>query len=162
MRPLRALALIFIILVATPAGALAASAEAIDRDVSAALARLYANVKGARELGQRATAILLFPTIGKAGALRRGGRSVGYFKTSGGKTGYALFFMSDKAARRVEKSEGGAVASLPGLHVVRRKDGALKGEAGRNAVYALAFDQLGRLSEASLGGQKYSRTRPGG
>ena len=29
-------------------------------------------------------------------------------------------------------------------------------------LYAIAFDQLGRLTEASMGGQKFSRLRPGG
>ena len=45
--------------------ALAASAAEIDRDVTAALQTLYANTPGAKDLGNQAKGILVFPNIVK-------------------------------------------------------------------------------------------------
>src|SRR6202163_4290597 len=69
----------------------AGSAGEINAGVSATLDRFYRQVPGARELGARAAAILVFPTIVKAGfgvggeygegAMRIGGRTVGYYNT---------------------------------------------------------------------------------
>lgn len=93
--------------------ALAASAAAIDRDVTAALGKLYGTNPEARQLGWQAKAILVFPSIVKAGflfgaqygegALRRQGKTVAYYNTAAASYGlqagvqdfgYALFFMS--------------------------------------------------------------------
>jgi len=49
--------------------ALAASAAEIDRDVTAALQTLYANTPGAKDLGNQAKGILVFPNIVKGGFL---------------------------------------------------------------------------------------------
>jgi hypothetical protein len=49
--------------------ALAATAQEIDRDVTAALQTLYANTPGARDLGDQAKGVLVFPNIVKGGFL---------------------------------------------------------------------------------------------
>ena len=103
--------------------ALAASTAEIDRDVDAALARMYDAVPNAKTLGSRAKGVLVFPSIVKAGflfgaqygegALRRQGRSAGYYNSVAAsyglqagvqKFGYALFFMSDSALQYLDKS----------------------------------------------------------
>ena len=71
--------------------AVAASKAEINRDVDAALAILYAKDPDARALAGRAKAVLVFPSIVKAGfllgaqygdgALRAKGRTVGYYNT---------------------------------------------------------------------------------
>ena len=92
--------------------ALAASAADINRDANAVLAKLYANKPEAKKLASQAKAILIFPSIYKAGfmfgaqygegVLRKGNKSVGYYNTvaasygwqAGAQAfGYALFFI---------------------------------------------------------------------
>src|SRR5262245_50577188 len=94
----------------------AASAAELQRDGRTALNQLYARQKSAKMLGQKARAILVFPSIVKAGfmfggqigegVLFRGGKAEGYYNTVAGsygfqagiqKYGYALFFMSNDA-----------------------------------------------------------------
>ena len=56
-------------LVLSGKSALAASAAEIDQDVTAALQTLYANTPGAKDLGNQAKGILVFPNIVKGGFL---------------------------------------------------------------------------------------------
>lgn len=102
----------------TAGTALAASAHQINRDVDRALGALYAAQPKARDLGKRAKAILVFPKIIKAGliiggqggdgALRVGGKTVGYYNIAAASFGlqagaqtfsYALFFMTEFCSR---------------------------------------------------------------
>ncbi len=104
--------------------ALAASAAEINRDANAVLAKLYQSKPDAKKLAAQAKAILIFPTIYKAGfmfgaqygegVLRRGNKSVGYYNTvaasygwqAGAQAfGYALFFMNESALSYLDKSE---------------------------------------------------------
>jgi lipid-binding SYLF domain-containing protein len=67
------------------------TAAEIDRDVTAALNDLYRAESGAEALGLKAEAILVFPDVIKAGliiggqygegAMRRGGKTTGYYST---------------------------------------------------------------------------------
>ena len=122
------LVLVLAVLVATPLSAtpvLAASAAEINRDAEAAVARLVAAVPSARELAQKAKAVLVFPSIVKAGfmfgaqygdgALRRQGKTVGYYNTVAASYGlqagvqsfgYALLFMNDAALAQLDKTGG--------------------------------------------------------
>ena len=78
--------------------ALAASAAEIDRDVTAALQTLYANTPGAKDLGNQAKGILVFPNIVKGGflfaaqygdgSLRKEGRTVGYYRSLAASYGF--------------------------------------------------------------------------
>src|SRR5271163_2712996 len=89
---------------------LSPTAAEIDQSVSAALRDLYAHNGGAKVLGAKAKAVLVFPDIKKGafivgaqwgyGALRKGARSIGYYRTAAAsyglqagvkKFGYALF-----------------------------------------------------------------------
>jgi hypothetical protein len=109
----------------TPGPALAASAAEIDRDVTRAIQDMYAKEPKSKDLVARSKGILVFPNIVKAGfmfggqygegALRKGGRTVGYYNTvaasygfqAGIQTyGYALIFMTDAALKYLNKSEG--------------------------------------------------------
>ena len=72
--------------------AIAASAAEINRDVDAAVAGMYAAVPDTRQLASRAKAVLVFPSIVKAGflfgaqygegALRQRGKTVGYYNSA--------------------------------------------------------------------------------
>ncbi|MGZ9058661.1 MAG: twin-arginine translocation pathway signal protein, partial [Burkholderiaceae bacterium] len=77
--------------------AYAASAAELSRDAQAALQSLYAKVPAAKTIGAKAQAVLVFPKITKAGlgiggqygdgALIKGGKTVGYYNTTGLSTG---------------------------------------------------------------------------
>src|SRR5215470_10948238 len=96
--------------------AVAATAAEINRDVDAAITKLYGQVPAARTLAQKAKAVLVFPSVVKAGfmfgaqygdgALRRQGKTVGYYNTVAASYGlqagvqsfgYVLMFMNDSA-----------------------------------------------------------------
>ncbi|HMB35912.1 MAG TPA: twin-arginine translocation pathway signal protein, partial [Methylomirabilota bacterium] len=116
--------------------ALAASAAEINKDASAALAKLYEKVPEARTLGAQAKGILVFPNIVKAGFLFGGqygegvlfkrGKHAGYFNTIAASYGlqagvqsfgYALFFMTDSALAYLDKSEGFEIGVGPSIVV---------------------------------------------
>src|SRR5256884_6316538 len=116
--------------------AVAGSEAAIDRDVSAALTRMYDSVPNSRALGGQARGILVFPNIVKAGflfgaqygegALRQQGRTTGYYNTVAASYGlqagvqvfgYALFFMSDSALRYLDTSGGVQARARPSIVV---------------------------------------------
>src|SRR5262245_27922036 len=73
------------------------SASKLDSDGRAALNQLYAKVPAAKALGSKAVAILVFPSITKAGlgiggqygegVLLKGGKTVAKYKTTGVSTG---------------------------------------------------------------------------
>jgi lipid-binding SYLF domain-containing protein len=92
------LALALAALVLSGNSALAASAAEIDRDVTAVLQTLYANTLGAKDLGDKARGILVFPNIVKGGflvtaqygdgALRQAGNIVGYYRSLAASYGF--------------------------------------------------------------------------
>jgi lipid-binding SYLF domain-containing protein len=158
-----------------PAGA--ASAKEIDRDVDAALAKLYAESSQARLLKDKATAVLVFPNMLKAGflfggqigegALRRKGRTVGYYNSVAAsygyqagaqRFGYALFFMNEAALASLDKSGGFEIGSGPSLVVV--DEGAAKSMTSTTLtqdVYAFIFDQSGLMGGLGIQGSKITR-----
>src|SRR4051794_41023431 len=85
------------IVIGTQAANAADDKAEIDRDSQAALAALYASVPAAKQLAAKATAILVFPKVTKAGlgiggqsgegALIKRGTPVAYYKTGGGSVG---------------------------------------------------------------------------
>jgi lipid-binding SYLF domain-containing protein len=158
----------------------AASASQISRNASRALSKLYATHPGAAALGKRAVAILVFPTIVKAGlliggqtgdgALRVGGRTVGYYNISAASYGlqagmqtfsYALFFMTDSSLKYLTESGGWAIGSGPSVVVVDR--GMAKSMTSTTLsqdVYAFPFGQRGLMAGIGLEGSKITRIEP--
>ena len=157
--------------------ALAASAAEINKDASAALARLYEKVPEARTLGADAKGILIFPSIVKAGFLFGGqygegvlfkrGRIAGYYNTVAASYGlqagvqsfgYALFFMTDSALAYLDKSEGFEIGVGPSIVVVDEGTAkTLTTTTGRKDVYAFIFSQKGLMAGLGLQGSKISR-----
>jgi hypothetical protein len=108
----------------TPAEATAKRRE-IDAGVDATLARLYNETPGSQELLQKAKGVLVFPKVLAAGvgiggeygegALRSGGRTIDYYKTTTGSLGFQLGaqskaiilgFMTDAAYQQFRNSSG--------------------------------------------------------
>ena len=155
----------------------AASMPQLDRDVDAALAKLYAGTPGARSLEKRARAILVFPSIIKAGflfgaqygdgALRRQGKTVGYYNTVAASYGYqaglqsfgyVLFFMSDSALKYLDQSGGFELGAGPSLVVLDAgKTAALTTTTMQSEIYAVVFDETGLMAGVGIQGSKISR-----
>ncbi len=160
--------------------ACASSAAEIDREVTAALTKLYRSNDAAKRIGWQALAVLVFPSVGKAGfiiggeygngALRRAGMTAGYYKTVAAsvglqagieKFGYALFFMNGSGLRYLDKSGGWQIGTGP--HVVVVDAGLAKSLTTttlRDDVYAFIFDQKGLMIGLSLQGSKISKIKP--
>jgi lipid-binding SYLF domain-containing protein len=157
--------------------ALGASAAEINRGVSNALRQLYAESPSARALGQKARAILVFPSIVKGGfivggqygegALVMNGKITGYYSTiqaSYGlqagiqKYGYALFLMSDSALDWVRSSDGWEIGTGPSIVVVDvGKAASLTTTTLHSDIYAFFFSQKGLMAGLGLQGTKISR-----
>jgi len=162
---------------ASPSPAQAASAAEINKDASAALAKLFEKVPEARKLAAEAKGILIFPSIVKAGflfggqygegVLRKGGKVAGYYNSVAASYGlqagvqsfgYALFFMTDGALAYLDKSEGFEIGVGPSIVVVDEGTAkTLTTTTGRKDVYAFIFSQKGLMAGLGLQGSKISR-----
>jgi lipid-binding SYLF domain-containing protein len=161
---------------------LAPSASEIDQNVSAALRNLYSRNEKAKTLGAKAKGVLVFPDIKKAafivgaqygyGALRKGSRTVGYYRTGAASYGYqagvkkfayALFFMTDSALTYLDNSGGWAIGTGPSIVVL--DEGAARSLTTTNLrsdVYAFVFSQEGLMGGVGLEGSKITKIAPSG
>ena len=164
------------------ASALVSDAWAIDeREIEQAsdeaLAQLYAANPQARELGQRARAILIFPHVVKAGVmigglrgegvLRVQGRTEGYYRITAASYGlqagaqqfsYALFFITQASLDYLDRSRGWSIGSGPSVVVV--DDGfarTLNTTTLTQDVYAMIFGQRGLMAGVGLEGANIAR-----
>lgn len=159
------------------APASAASRQELDREAAQALKSLYAGNSTAKVLGQKAKAVLIFPSIIKAGflfggqigegVLLKNGRTAGYYNSVAGsyglqagiqKFGYALFFMSDGALAYLDESAGWEVGVGPSIVVVDEGIGkSITSTTLTQDVYAFIFDQKGLMGGLSVQGSKITR-----
>jgi lipid-binding SYLF domain-containing protein len=164
----------------SPQPAVAASAAEIDRQVDAALVKLYANTPAAKKQAESAKAILVFPDVVKAGlmiggtygegALRVDGKTVGYYNTVEGSFGlqagaqsfgYAMFFMDGEAFEYLQKSKGWEIGLGPSITVVDEGlASSLTTTTGKDDVYAFFFDQKGLMGGLGLKGGKITQITP--
>jgi lipid-binding SYLF domain-containing protein len=162
---------------AGPRPARAATAAEIDRGVDATLRALYEKIPSARTLGEKAQGVLVFPNIVKAGfivggqygegALRRDGRTAGYYNTlaasyglqAGAQSfGYALFLMTDQAMAHLERSNGWEVGVGPSIVVLDAGAArSLTTTTAQSDVYAFTFGQRGLMAGMGLQGSKISQ-----
>jgi lipid-binding SYLF domain-containing protein len=173
--------LVALALIVTPSintrPALAASAAAINKDANAVMVKLYEKHPDAKKLASQAKAILIFPSIYKAGfmfgaqygegVLRRGNKSVGYYNTvaasygfqAGAQAfGYALFFMNESAIAYLDKSGGLEVGLGPSIVVLDEGMGkSMTSSTVTQDIYAVIFDQKGLMAGAGLQGSKISK-----
>jgi lipid-binding SYLF domain-containing protein len=162
-----------------PPPACAASAAELDRDAAAALRDLYAGNPAAKMLSERASGILVFPTMVKAGfmfggqigegVLRKQGRTVGYYNSVAASYGfqagvqsfgYALFFMNDAALRQLDATRGFEIGVGPSIVLVDTGVArTLTSNTLTSDVYAFVFDQKGLMAGVGIQGSKISRIR---
>lgn len=162
-----------------PCGADAASPAAIDQGVDRALRQLTAHNKLAAALSKTAVAVLVFPKIVKGGllvggaygegALRKRGRSVGYYVSTAASYGlqagmqsfgYALFFMNESALAYLDKSGGFDVGVGPSLVVADSGFAKKETAAGiTQEIVAFIFGQSGYMAGAGIEGSKITRLK---
>ena len=176
----RLTSMLFAFHVSSPAAALAASASAIDRDARASLANLYKHTPGAKALGDKAVAVLVFPSIVKGGfiiagqfgdgALRKGGKTVAYYRSLAASYGfqagvqafgYVLFFMDDASLQYLDNTAGFELGTGPSLVVLDAGFGKnFSTTTLQKGVYAFIFDQKGLMGGIGIQGTKITRINP--
>ncbi len=162
---------------ASPPVALALNEQELDASARAALNSLYAHNSTAKMLGGKARAVLVFPSIVKAGfmfggqlgngVLMKSGRTAGYYNSVAAsyglqagvqKFGYALFFMNDAALAYLDKSGGFEIGIGPSIVVVDEGVGkSLTSTTLTHDVYAFIFDQKGLMAGLGIQGSKITR-----
>jgi lipid-binding SYLF domain-containing protein len=162
------------------APARAATASELAQDARTALARLYAAKPETKAWGRQARAVLVFPSIVKAGFLvgGQGGegamlvndKAVGFYRIAAGSFGlqagaqrfsYIMFFMTQAAVDYAKSSSGWSVGSGPSVVMV--DEGAAKSmntTTMRKDIYAVIFGQHGLMAGMGLEGSKISRITP--
>ncbi|CAB3746128.1 BPSL1445 family SYLF domain-containing lipoprotein [Paraburkholderia humisilvae] len=149
----------------------------IDAKVQATLSKLYANVEGSRELVSKANGVLVFPSVIKVGfvaggeygegALRVGGKSVGYYSTVSGSFGLQagaqskaviFLFMTQDALNSFRHSKGWSAGGEGSVALLKvGANGALDTTTATAPVNAIVLTNAGLMGDVSLSGTKVSR-----
>ncbi len=163
-----------------PSDSRAATAAELEQNSITTLNVLYSKNRGAKTVGEKAKAILVFPNIIKGGflvaahrgdgALLMNGRAVAYYNIVGGsyglqagvqKSSYAMFFMNDASLNYLKKSGGFEVGTAPSLVVV---DSAIAGSLSttnlNKGIYVFYFNQKGLMGGLGLQGTKITQYTP--
>ena len=172
--------LAMVVVLFTTMVATAETAAEIDRDVDIAIEKLYAGSSAAKELSKVAKGILVFPNVIKGGlivggqygvgALREGGKSVGYYNTAAASYGlqagaqsfgYAMFFMTESALEYLKKSSGWEIGVGPSVVVV--DEGAARSlttTTAKDDIYAFFFNQKGLMACLGIQVSKITQIEP--
>lgn len=160
-------------------GAMAATAEDLDKDADQAVKSLSSTHPIAKELAKTAKATLIFPNIVKAGlifggaygegVMRSDGKVDGYYNSVSGSFGwqagaqtygYVVYLMSDKAIKYVKDTKGWEIGVGPTVVVV--DEGVAKNlstSSLKEDAYAFIFDQQGLMAGLSIEGTKISHIK---
>lgn len=157
-----------------------ADATQLSADGLRSLHKLEALEPRSRFFARRAKAVLVFPSVLKAGFVFGGetgngvllvnGRADGFYNLTGGSWGlqaggedfgYAVFFMTDSALKYLKASDGFAAGTGPSIVVINKGAGA---EADTTTVthdvYAFPFNEKGLMADLTLQGTKITRIHP--
>jgi len=171
------MALVMSLPMAASTPAFAASKSELTASSQRVLNNLVAQVPAAKAAKSKAVAVLVFPNITKAGlvvggqygegVLWRKGKPVGYYNTAGAswgmqagaqQFGYVMFFMTEKALKYLDSSEGFEVGVGPSVVVV--DSGMAKNITSTTLteeIYAFVFGQKGLMAGVGLQGNKITR-----
>ena len=162
---------------AGPSVAFAASKADLNSSSKAKLDTLIARVPAAKALYGKAVAVLVFPSITKAGlvvggqygegVLWRGGKPVAYYNTAGASYGlqagaqtfgYAMFFMRESALKALDAANGFEVGVGPSVVVMDEGMAKTATTTTMNKdVYAFIFSQQGLMAGIGLQGNKITK-----
>jgi lipid-binding SYLF domain-containing protein len=160
----------------TPA-AKAETRNEIDSAIPGTLSTMGVEIPGATELANKATGMLVFPSVTRAGvgiggqfgrgALRIGGHSVAYYEMRGGSLGVQLgvqtrsvviLFMTKEALASFQASQGWTVGADASVAVPDKGAvAAPNSETAQQQVIGLVFNNTGLMFSASLDGTKITR-----
>ena len=154
----------------------AATTSVINTRVHGALTRFYAAGSNHRELARKASAVLVFPRVTKAGigvggeygegALEVNGATVGYYKVTGASVGATLgagrhseviLFMTDEAREKFVNSKGWTIGADAGVAVVKGVGTEADSQTLQHPVLAFVFGEKGLIADVSLEGAKISK-----
>ncbi|MEZ5893026.1 MAG: YSC84-related protein [Parvularculaceae bacterium] len=164
-------------IVFTAGGAHAASKEKIDRRVDKALAEFREDIVGADAVLAKASGVLVFPSIKKAGigiggeygegALRIGGKSVGYYSSAAASVGLQLgaqarrqliVFLDPQALEKFRASDGWEIGVDASVTVITLSaGGAIDSTELNQPVVAYVYGGKGAMYNLTLEGSKISR-----
>src|SRR5262249_17302510 len=156
---------------------LAVDTATIDTEVSKTLERFYALAENNKALAQNAAAVLVFPSITKAGAgiggehgdgaLQENGKTVGYYSISGASIGLTLgvsrhsqviLFQTPQARDKFLNSKDWSVGADTSVAVVKKgAGGTYDTQTLSKPVLAFVFGEKGLMGDASLQGAKISK-----
>jgi lipid-binding SYLF domain-containing protein len=165
-----------VVFIASFASAYGATAEDLDQTSAQALQKLYKTSPVAETLSRKAKAVLIFPSIIKAGLvfggsygegeLREGTNVGGYYNSvsaswglqAGAQSyGYAVFLMTDNARKYVHDSHGWEIGVGPTVVVVDEGVARnLSTSTLKDDAYAFIFGQQGLMAGLSIEGTKIS------
>jgi lipid-binding SYLF domain-containing protein len=157
----------------------AATAEDLNKDADQALQTLYRTSPTAEMLSHKAHAILVFPSIVKAGlifggaygegVLKKGGSNAGYYNSFTGSWGlqagaqsysYAVFLMTDKAASYLDRSDGWELGVGPTVVLVDQGLAKnLSSSTLKDDAYAFIFSQQGLMAGLTIEGTKITKIK---
>src|SRR5258708_1979133 len=153
--------------------------RSIDAKVQGTMSRLYATVKGSRELVAKANGVLVFPSVLQVGfvvggqygegALRVGGKSVGYYSTVSGSFGFQaggqskaiiFLFMTRDAFDSFRNSDGWSVGGEGSVALVKvGANGVVDTTTATAPVEVFVLTNAGLMGDVSLSGTKVSRLK---
>jgi lipid-binding SYLF domain-containing protein len=159
-----------------PVASYAATASEIDASVNASLDRFVKEVKGAQEFLNAAKGVLIIPKVIQGGlivgaeygegALRIGGKTVGYYNIASGSFGYQiggqekdiiLVFMSPAVLKKFRTSENwqaGVDAKVTVINI--GVDDSLSTTKFKQPVVGFVFGQKGLMAGATIEGSKFT------
>jgi lipid-binding SYLF domain-containing protein len=155
----------------------AASGPEIDANVRATMGEFFREVPSSYELANKAVAILVFPTIVKAGfgiggeygegALHIRGRTGGYYNIISGSIGFQfgaqarsvlLMFMTPPALATFQRTDGWKIGVDGSVAIITvGAGGAIDTNSVRSPIVGFIFDQKGLMYNLTLEGSKISR-----
>jgi lipid-binding SYLF domain-containing protein len=156
------------------------SAADIDARVNATLHQFFAQVQYSRDLANRAEALLVFPTVIKAGfgiggeygegELQIRGRNAGYYNIASASIGFQLgaqarsvviMFMTPGALRQFQETDGFKIGVDGSVAIIAiGAGGSIDTNSVTKPVIGFIFDQKGLMYNLTLEGSKISRINP--
>jgi lipid-binding SYLF domain-containing protein len=155
----------------------AASGREIDANARATLEDFFRQVWSGRELANKAAAILIFPTVVKAGigiggeygegVLHVRGRTAGFYNIISASVGFQfgaqarsviIMFMTDTALAGFQRTDGWKVGVDGSVAIITiGAGGQIDTNSVRSPVVGFIFDQKGLMYNLTLEGSKITR-----
>jgi lipid-binding SYLF domain-containing protein len=152
-------------------------AKELDGKVDEALERFYKHAKDGKEVADKADGLLVMPSVKKGalivggeygrGALRIGGKTVGYYSIISGSVGFQIggqakdliiAFMSSDALKKFRDSKGWTAGVDGNVALFTKGAGeSAMTAAAKNPIVAFVFDVKGLMADMSLKGAKFNK-----